>query len=441
MAPDAPSADRAPVSASIGRAAQSEVFRAGVSGARSRIPTRWSELEAAAERALSPEAWAYVAGSAGAESTAAANTRALDRWRIVPRVLRDVADRDLGVGLFGHRYPTPLLASPIGVLDLVHRDADLAIAGAAAAHGIPSIVSSQASVPMERVAREGGGGPLWFQLYWSSSDELVESFLARAEAIGAHAVTVTLDTAMLGWRPRDLDLAHLPFLHGRGIAQYTSDPVFRRLVEERIAARRRGELPPPPAARVTPRAIRTLLGMTRRHPGAMLANLRSGVPRVAVETFLDVFSRTDLTWDHLAWLRERTRLPIVLKGVQHPDDARRALDAGVDGLLVSNHAGRQIDGAIGSADALPGVVDAVRGRIPVLFDSGVRGGADVVRALALGATAVAVGHPWVYGLAIAGEAGAREALRNLVAETDLVLGLSGHRSIGELSREALQRVE
>jgi isopentenyl diphosphate isomerase/L-lactate dehydrogenase-like FMN-dependent dehydrogenase len=248
---------------------------------------------------------------------------------------------------------------------------------------------------------------------------------------------------MLGWRPRDLDKAYLPFIRGMGIAQYTSDPVFRRLVAERIAAREAGTAPGsseiPEKARVTPAAIRTLIDMTRRSPGRFGANLRSGEPRVAVETFLDVFSRSNLQWSDLAFLRERTKLPILLKGIQHPDDARQALDAGVDGIVVSNHAGRQIDGAIGSLDALPGVVEAVAGRAPVLYDSGVRSGADVFRALALGAAAVLVGRPWVYGMAIAGEDGAREALRNLLAEFDLVLGLSGHRSIAELTPDVLVR--
>jgi isopentenyl diphosphate isomerase/L-lactate dehydrogenase-like FMN-dependent dehydrogenase len=219
-----------------------------------------------------------------------------------------------------------------------------------------------------------------------------------------------------------------------GIAQYTSDPVFGQLVAERM---RRPADPAAPKPKVTPTAVRTLIGMTRRHPGRFRANLRSGEPRAAVETFLDVFSRANLTWSDLAFLRSRTKLPILLKGIQHPDDAGRALDSGMDGVIVSNHAGRQIDGAIGSLDALPGVVAAVDGRAPVLFDSGVRGGADVFRALALGAAAVCIGRPWVYGMAIAGEEGAREALRNLIAEFDLVLGLSGHRSISELTPAAL----
>ena len=433
--------ERSPIDTTgFGRSVQSAVYRAGATGGLPAVPTRWNDLVSSAKRAMTPEAWAYIAGSSGREGTADANHAAFVRRRIVPRMLRDVSERDLSVELFGHRYPAPVIAAPVGVLELVHRDADLAIARAAASLGLPAVLSSQASVPMERVAAEGGGGPLWFQLYWSRDDDLVASLVSRAEAIGAQAIVVTLDTTMLGWRPRDLDRAYLPFIHGMGIAQYTSDPVFRRLVAERAALRRSQNPTRDPAApkpKVTPAAIRTLVGMTRRHPGRFRENLRSGEPRVAVETFLDVFSRTDLTWERLSFLREHTRLPIVLKGVQHPDDARRAVDAGVDGLVVSNHAGRQVDGGIGTLDALPAVVDAVGGAFPVLLDSGVRGGADILKALALGAAAVLVGRPWVYGLAVAGQEGATEVLRNLVAELDLTLGLTGHRSSAELSPEVL----
>ncbi len=436
--PATASTQPAPVGATAdggwGRRRQGVVYRDGVSGRRPAVPTAYPELERRAARVLPEKAYAYVAGGAGLEHTADANRKALDRWRIVPRMLRDVAARDLSVELFGRRLDAPLLLAPIGVLELAHPQADLAVARAAAAEGVPYIFSTQASRPMEECAAAMGDAPRWFQLYWSRSDELVGSFLRRAEAAGCEALVVTLDTTLLGWRARDLDLGSLPFSQGQGIAQYTSDPVFRRLAAERAASPRSG-----PKPRVTPAAVRSLLSIARTHPGPTLRNLVSPLPRAAVETFLDVFSRQDLTWADLARLRAMTRLPILLKGLQHPDDARRALDAGVDGVIVSNHGGRQVDGAIGSLDALPGVVDAVAGRVPVLFDSGVRGGADVFKALALGARAVCVGRPYFYGLALAGAAGVREVLQNLRAELDLTMALAGCADLAEITPGTLTR--
>jgi lactate 2-monooxygenase len=414
-----------------GRDTQSTIYRDGATGRRPLVSTSWAGLEDAARRAMSRAAWAYVAGSAGTESTATANHVALERWRIVPRVLRNVAERDLSIELFGRRYPTPLLAAPVGVIGLVHRDSDPGVARAAASAGVPYILSTQASTPMEVTAAALGGAPFWYQLYWSSSRDVVSSMVGRAEAAGAQAIAVTLDTHSLGWRPRDLDLGYLPFAHGLGIAQYTSDPAFLRLVEQH---RSTGATP-----RITAATIRTLVDMTRNFPGPFWGNLRSPAPRAAVDVFLETFPHSDLSWDDIAWLRTITTLPIVLKGVQHADDAARAVAEGLDGVIVSNHAGRQLDHAIGSLDALPGVVAAVDGRVPVLFDSGVRSGADILVALALGATAVCVGRAYAYGLAIAGEAGAREVFRNLIAEFDISLALAGLRSAGEITRDAVVR--
>src|SRR5439155_13214272 len=364
---------------------------------------------------------------AGLESTIDANRAAFERRRIVPRMLRDVSERDTSVELFGRRLPAPFLLAPIGVLELAHAGADVAVAKAAAAEGVPMIFSSQASKPMEECAAAMGGAPRWFQLYWSTSNELVESFVQRAEACGCDAIVVTLDTTMLGWRCRDLDLAYLPFAVGKGIAQYTSDPVFRGLLQP---AKRSG----PP----TPKAVRSLIQATRAYPGRFRANLRSGLPVAAVREFLTIYSRPSLTWDDLPWLRGLTKLPILLKGLLHPDDGLRAVESGIDGIVVSNHGGRQVDGAIASLDALPAVADAVAGRIPIVLDSGVRGGADVFKALALGATAVLIGRPYVYGLALAGEPGVRELIRNFVADFDLTLGLAGCRSVAEVGPECLE---
>ena len=412
-----------------GRDTQSTIYRDGATGRTPLVPTSWRGLEDAARRAMSRAAWAYVAGSAGTESTAAANHAAFERWRIVPRVLRDVAERDLSIELFGHRYPTPLLASPVGVIGLVHRDSDVGVARAAASVGVPYILSTQASTPMEVTAAAMGGAPFWYQLYWSSSRDVVASMVGRAESAGAQAIAVTLDTHSLGWRPRDLDLGYLPFAHGLGIAQYTSDPAFLRLVAEHRSSG--------PTPRITPATIRTLVDMTRNFPGPFWGNLRSPAPRAAVDVFLETFPHSNLTWDDIAWLRTITGLPIVLKGVQHPDDAARAVAEGLDGVIVSNHAGRQLDHAVGSLDALPGVVAAVDGRLPVLFDSGVRSGADILVALAIGASAVCVGRAYAYGLAIAGEAGAREVFRNLIAEFDISLALAGLRSIPEINGDSV----
>nr|WP_246324361.1 alpha-hydroxy-acid oxidizing protein [Petropleomorpha daqingensis] len=387
---------------------------------------------------MNPRAYSYVAGGAGDEATQRANRAAFDKWAVVPRVLRDASDRDTSIELFGRRLPAPLLLGPVGALELVDGEADLAVARAAAAAGVPMVFSNQASVPMETCAAAMGDSPRWFQLYWSTSDELVESLLQRAEAAGCDAVAVTLDTTMLGWRPRDLDLGHLPFALGKGIAQYTSDPVFRRLVERRVADT--ADQPREPQPLPTPSAVRALVGMARAWPGPLLANLRSPLPRAAVETFLGIYSRPSISWSDLAWLRSRTRLPIVLKGILHPDDARRALDEGVDGIVVSTHGGRQVDRSIAALDALPDVLAAVDDRAPVLIDSGIRSGADVFTAVALGARAALLGRPFAWGLALAGEAGVRQVVEDVLAEFDLTLGLTGHTRVDQLSPAVLRRV-
>jgi L-lactate dehydrogenase (cytochrome) len=421
--------------AGAGRRRQDEIYRAGVYGHRPLVPTAARALQARAKQALNARAYSYVAGGAGEENTQRANRAAFDKWAVIPRVLRNVSNRDASVELFGRRLPGPLLLGPVGALELVHREADLAVARAAAAEGVPMVFSNQASVSMEACAAAMGDSPRWFQLYWSTSDELVESLVRRAEAAGCDALVVTLDTTMLGWRPRDLDLGHLPFALGKGIAQYTSDPVFRRLVEERATAAG----PRSPQPRPTPAAMRALVTMARAWPGSLKENLRSPLPRAAVETFLGIYSRPSTTWADLAWLRSKTRLPILLKGVLHPDDARRALDEGVDGIVVSTHGGRQVDRSIAALDALPAVVAAVFDRAPVLLDSGVRSGADVFTAVALGARAVLLGRPFAWGLALGGESGVRQVISDVLGEFDLTLGLTGHTAVDQLSPEVLTR--
>ena len=419
----------------FGRNAQSAIYRAGAFGHRPRVPTDGARLELAARKAMSRKGFAYVAGSAGSEASARANLVAFDRWQVVPRMLVDTSERDLSVELFGRRHESPLLVAPIGVLSMAHAGADLAVARGAKAQRVTQIVSTQASTPMEALAEELCDTGHWYQLYWSSNDDLVESLVRRAEGCASEAIVVTLDTGYLGWRPRDLDLGHLPFARGEGIAQYTSDPVFRRLVAERVTS-----AAPEPRPRPTPAAIATKLSMSRNHPGGTRHNLTAPEPRAAVDTFLDVFSRPDLTWADLPRLRELTSLPIILKGILAADDARRAIDEGVDGIYVSNHGGRQVDRSVAALDALPGIVTAVRdagSAAPVIFDSGIRSGADVFIALALGATAVGIGRPHVYGLALGGADGVAEVLRNIRAELDLTMALTGCTSLGDVCRDRL----
>ena len=411
---------------------QTEIYLRGVAGERPRVPIDARRLESTARARMSAEAYAYVAGGAGAEATIAANREAFERRRIIPRVLRDVSTRDTGVALFGRRLAAPLLVAPIGVLELAHRDADIAVARAAAAAGVPMVFSNQASVPMEACARVMGDAPRWFQLYWSKDRALVESLVRRAEACGCEAIVVTLDTKLLGWRIRDLELAYLPFLRGKGIAQYTSDPVFMRSVHESLAAPA-----PAPRRRINASSLRVFVDLARAYPGSTFANLRSKVPLAAVQRFIATYSLQSLEWDDLRFLRERTKLPILLKGVLHPDDATRALDHGVDGLIVSNHGGRQVDGAIASLDALPAIVDAVGGRVPVLLDGGIRGGADVFKAIALGARAVLVGRPYVYALALGGSDGVLQLLRDLAADFELTMALAGCRSLEDIGPQML----
>jgi isopentenyl diphosphate isomerase/L-lactate dehydrogenase-like FMN-dependent dehydrogenase len=312
-------------------------------------------------------------------------------------MLRDVATRDLTVTVAGTELPAPVLLAPIGVQSIVHTDGELATARAAAALGLPMVVSSASAHTMEEVAEAGGEAPRWYQLYWPNDPGLAESLVMRAETAGYAAIVVTVDTFIPGWKPRDLQQAWLPFLEGVGNANYLQDPVFR------------SQLAKPPEEDLA----------------------------AAIGHYLGVYVNPSLTWDDLAWLRDRTSLPILLKGILHPDDAREAARRGVDGIVVSNHGGRQVDGAIAALDALPGVVEAAGDHLAVLFDSGVRSGADVLKALALGADAVLLGRPYIWGLALDGQGGVETVLRMLLAELDLTLALSGYASLAELDRSAL----
>nr|MCU0383898.1 alpha-hydroxy-acid oxidizing protein [Cyclobacteriaceae bacterium] len=388
---------------------QKEIYLNGFAGKTPSIPFTAESLEKAAKKVLSKKAFAYIAGGAGEEKTVKQNRSAFDHWQIVPHMLKNVSERDTSITLLNKKLPAPFLLAPVGVLSLAHSDADVAVAKAAATENIPYIFSNQASVPMEVCAKAMVDKTKWFQLYSSKSRELVVSFLQRAEACGCEALVVTLDTTMLGWRPRDLQLAYLPFLEGKGIAQYTSDPVFTELLKT---------YQPQQAKRtINIQTLRGLISIVNHYPGkGLIKKLKSGLPIKAVQLFTEMYTNPYTTWDDLQFLREHTRLPIFLKGILHAQDAQRALDYGVDGIIVSNHGGRQVDGAIATLDALPQIAKVVNKQIPVLLDSGVRSGADVFKAIALGANAVCFGRPYVYALAIDGENGVKQWIKNIKAE-------------------------
>ena len=368
-------------------------------GAATRLPVSVEEWEVLAREKLAAGPYDYVAGSAGGESTMRANLVAFDRWRIRPRVCTDVTRRQIRVTLFGKQLPAPFLLAPIGVLSILHPDAELGPARAAAKAGIPYILSNVSTTPMEEVAAAMGESPRWFQLYPPKDRDLTKSLLERAEKAGYSAIVVTLDSTLLGWRERDLRNGYLPFLTGQGMGNYFSDPVFLSKLE-------------------TP--------LEQDRDAAIRKALAEG-------------NNTCFTWSGVDLIREQTRLPVLLKGLTHPEDAALALKHGVDGLIVSNHGGRQLDGAIATLDALPEIVATVKGRVPILMDSGIRRGADVIKALALGADAVLLGRPYAYALAVAGESGVTQVIETLRAQIELQLAISGRSSVRDLDPSLLAR--
>lgn len=387
----------------IGQDMQLEIYggREAAAG-KPGLPVAFEDWEARARATLADDVYWYIAGAAGAGDTMRANREAFQSRHIRPRMARDVSGRDIGISLFGARYPAPFLLAPIGVQGIMHPDGELATARAAASTGVPFILSNVSSFTIEQVAgaasssaastAPGGDGPRWFQLYPGKNQEIIKSALTRAESAGYSAIVVTLDTAMLGWREPDLRTGYLPFLQAKGVANYFSDPAFR----------------------------------------ALLPKTPEEDPRSAVLLMLSLFTNPRFSWDDVEWLKQTTKLPLLLKGILTGRDAATAIDRGVDGIIVSNHGGRQVDGAIASLDALPEVCDAVKDRVPVLLDSGVRRGPDVLKAIALGATAVLIGRPFVYALASDGEAGVRHVIRALMADVDITLALSGRTSMDDL---------
>lgn len=379
---------------------QMDIYQSGDDAARL-LPVSFDDWEHRAKSMLAAAAFGYVYGTAGGGDTHRANLDAFQKYCIRPRVCCDISKRDLSVTLFGTRFPVPFLLAPIGVNTILHPDGELAPARAAAKLGVPYILSNVSSVAMESVAEAMGGSPKWFQLYPPKDHELTKSFLQRAEAAGFTAIVVTVDSTLLGWREMDLRHAYLPFLTGQGMGNYFSDPVFRSKLKEE------------PEKDVKAAALKALA---------------EG-------------NNTCFNWKELDFIREHTKLPLLIKGITHPDDALLAMEHGVDGIIVSNHGGRQLDGAVASLDALPSVCESVQGKIPVILDSGVRRGADIIKALALGAAAVLIGRPYAYALAVAGETGVKEVIKHFIAETELQLALSGRSSIQEVEASLLIQVK
>ncbi len=362
-----------------------------------KLPISVERWEQQARLKLADGPYWYVAGGAGAGHTMRSNVNDFQAWQLKPRMFCNVDKREMSVKVLNETFPSPIMLAPIGVQSIVHDDAEIASAKAAAAMNIPFITSSASSRSMEDIAEAMGNKTRWFQLYWGKDEDVTASMLQRAEASGYSALVITLDTPMLSWREEDLENAYLPFLQAEGIANYLSDPAFRSKLDK------------PPEEDVT----------------------------AAVQYFLRIFSNASLTWKDLEFIREHTKLPIILKGILDPGDAELAMYHGVDGIIVSNHGGRQVDGAISAITALANISDVTQGRITLLMDSGIRRGSDIMKAIALGASAVLLGRPYMYGLAVAGEKGVKQVIRNLLADFDLTMALSGKKSTAKIDRSLL----
>jgi 4-hydroxymandelate oxidase len=346
-------------------------------------PIRLADLEALALAKLDPGIASYYSGAANDELTLADNLAAFRRWRFLPRIGAEIEGRDTSVEVLGRLWPTPFMVAPVALQRMADPDGEVAVARACAARGVTMSLSTVGSATIEDVA--AAGARTWFQLYLLRDRERNVELLDRAAAAGCEAIILTMDAPILGRRERDIRTGfHLP-------------------------------------------------------DGIGYANIRRGALRRG-DTYGDDEIKPSNTWDDLAWVVGATKLPVIVKGVLHPDDAVRSLDLGAAGVGVSNHGGRQLDGSIAALDALPAVVDAIAGRAPVLLDSGIRRGTDVLLALALGARAVMLGRPVLWGLAWNGEAGVGRAFDMLAAEVELALGLAGLARADEASRDLVVRV-
>ena len=375
---------------------QLQIYLAGTQNVKPQVPVSFEDLEKKAREVMTPEAFGYIAGGAGAEATISNNKEAFNRWNIIPRMMGDVSKRSIAVELFGMSLPTPVLLGPVGVLSIAHPEAELAVARAAKILQVPQVVSTVSSKTIEEIATVHGSHPHWFQLYWGRNNDFTRSIISRAEKAGYGAIVVTLDTRLFAWRERDIQNAYLPFLYNEGLANYFTDPVFLEEVGDPAKDK-----------------MQTMIH------------------------FANCFSNPSSTWSDLAIIRDCTKLPVILKGIQHPDDAKKAIDYGADGIIVSNHGGRQLDGAIGALDTLDVIAESVGTKTTILFDSGIRRGADVFKAMALGAKAVLIARPYAFGLAVGGEQGVKEVVANLLADIDLTLGLAGCNSWAEVTKTQL----
>ncbi|RDW68516.1 oxidoreductase-3 [Coleophoma crateriformis] len=402
-----PSVNGTPKESNYG-AFQNAIYQKGTFGSRTlpKVTTDPNKLEEQARAALPPTSYGYVAGGAGERATMDANRLAFRQWKLIPRMLRDTTKRNLEIELFGEKYDSPILMAPVGVQVIFHEDKETGLSEVCSELGVPYILSTASSSSIEEVAEANGAGPRWYQLYWPQDNDITQSLLKRAKENGYKTLVVTLDTWALSWRPTDLDNAYIPFVKGVGDRTGFEDPVFREKFEQQS-----GKTPE-----------EDIQGASKAWVG-------------------EVFSGAAHTWEDIKLLREGWDGPIVLKGIQHPDDARLAVEYGVDGIVVSNHGGRQLDGAVGSLEMLPEIVDAVGDKLTVLFDSGIRTGVDVIKALSLGAKAVLVGRPAIYGLSIAGKQGAKQVLQGILADLDNSMGLAGIKNIQGCNRSMLRRVQ
>jgi lactate 2-monooxygenase len=375
------------------------IYMKGLMGMKPELPMALAELEQEAKKKLTPQAYAYIAGGAGLEHTVSANREAFRKWSLVPRWFNDVSARNWNTEILGQTFKAPVMLAPIGVQEIIHPDCELAVARAAAALGIPMCLSTLSSTPLEQVAEALGDTPRWFQLYPPKDNEVAKSLIKRAEAAGFSAIVVTIDTRFMGYRTRDLQDAYLPFLQGQGIANYTSDPAFRAALDQ------------------TPEE-----------------NMQGAIARWA-----DIYSDQSHNWDYLKFVRDNTSLPVLAKGVLHPDEVKMAVEVGLDGVIVSNHGGRQLDGCIATLDALPGVVEEAGDKLTVIVDSGVRGGSDMIKALALGAKAVFYGRPYAWGLAVDGQEGVSQVMQRLLCEFDLNCALCGCTNTAEINASLLRQ--